>query len=200
MVKLINRPEYLEQLIQNKDVDLVKIVTGIRRCGKSSLLELFHQYLIEDGVLEENIIHMNLESLKYRNLTNYLSFYDYISERISKEGRTYLIFDELQAVEHWEKAIESFRLDFDVDIYITGSNAYLLSTEFSTLLSGRYVEIRMLPLSFKEFLSFYEFESTVTIEEKFQRYLQFGGIGVGSYRKIGVQSTDRSRCFSREKS
>lgn len=178
MVKLINRPEYLEQLIQNKDVDLVKIVTGIRRCGKSSLLDLFHQYLIENGILEENIIHMNLESLKYRNLTDYLSFYDYISERISKEGKTYLIFDELQAVEHWERAIESFRLDFDVDIYITGSNAYLLSTEFSTLLSGRYVEVCMLPLSFKEFLSFYEFESTVTIEEKFQRYLQFGGMPI----------------------
>ncbi len=178
MVELINRPEYLEQLIQNKDVDLVKIVTGIRRCGKSSLLELFHQYLSENGVADENIIHMNMESLRYRNLLNYLDFYDDISERISREGKTYLIFDELQAVEHWEKAIESFRLDFDVDIYITGSNAYLLSTEFSTLLSGRYIEIRMLPLSFKEFLTFYEFEPSVAIEEKFQRYLQFGGMPI----------------------
>lgn len=93
-------------------------------------------------------------------------------------GRTYLIFDEMQAVKHWEKAIESFRLDFDVDINITGSNAYLLSTKFSTLLSGRYVEIRMLPLSFKEFLTFYEFETAVAIEEKFQRYLQFGGMPI----------------------
>lgn len=90
----------------------------------------------------------------------------------------YLIFDELQAVEHWEKAIESFHLYFDVDIYITGSNAYLLSTEFSTLLSGRYVEIRMLPLPFKEFLTFYEFAPSVTVEEKFQRYLQFGGMPI----------------------
>lgn len=178
MAELINRPEYLEQLIQNKDVDLVKIVTGIRRCGKSSLLDLFHQYLSDNGVSEANIIHMNMESLRYRNLSNYLAFYDYVSERIEKSGKTYLIFDELQAVEHWEKAIESFRLDFDVDIYITGSNAYLLSTEFSTLLSGRYVEIRMLPLSFKEFLTFYEFEPSVTIEEKFQRYLQFGGMPI----------------------
>lgn len=178
MSELIDRPEYLQQLIQNKDVDLVKIVTGIRRCGKSSLLDLFHQYLIENGVLETNIIHMNLESLRYRNLTEYLAFYDYVSNRIPLEGRTYLIFDELQAVEHWEKAVESFRLDFDVDIYITGSNAYLLSTEFSTLLSGRYVEIRMMPLSFKEFLYFYEFETTVTIEEKFQKYLQFGGMPI----------------------
>lgn len=178
MAGLIKRPEYLNQLIQNKDVDLVKIVTGIRRCGKSTLLDLFHQYLSDDGVSDRNIIHMNLESLRYRDLSDYLSFYDYVSERIPKAGKTYLIFDELQAVEHWEKAIESFRLDFDVDIYITGSNAYLLSTEFSTLLSGRYVELRMLPLSFKEFLTFYEFEPSVTTEEKFQKYLQFGGMPI----------------------
>lgn len=178
MAELINRPEYLNQLIQNKDVDLVKIVTGIRRCGKSSLLDLFHQYLLESGVSDANIIHMNLESLRYRNLLNYLAFYDYVSEHIPQNGKVYLIFDELQAVEKWEKAIESFRLDYDVDIYITGSNAYLLSTEFSTLLSGRYVEIRMLPLSFKEFLNFYEFDTFVSIEEKFQKYLQFGGMPI----------------------
>ncbi|MCM1263991.1 MAG: ATP-binding protein [Butyrivibrio sp.] len=178
MNMLINRPSYLEQLIQNKDVDLVKIVTGIRRCGKSSILDLFHQHLLDSGVCEDNIIHMNLESLKYRELADYLSFYDYVSRRIVKEERTYLIFDELQAVEHWEKAIESFRLDFDVDIYITGSNAYLLSTEFSTILSGRYIEIKILPLSFKEFLDFYEFNAAVTLEEKFQKYLQFGGMPI----------------------
>lgn len=178
MVKLINRPEYLKHLIQNRDVDLVKIVTGIRRCGKSSLLELYHQYLLEQGVKEDHIVHMNLESLRYRDLSDYLTFYDYVSGQIPREGKTYLIFDELQAVEHWEKAVESFRLDYDVDIYITGSNAYLLSTEFSTLLSGRYVEIRMLPLSFKEFLTFYSFAPTATLEEKFQRYLQFGGMPI----------------------
>lgn len=178
MAELINRPQYLNQLIQNKDVDLVKIVTGIRRSGKSSLLDLFHQYLLQNGIPDSNIIHMNMESLRYLDLTNYLSFYDYISKKIVGDGKTYLIFDELQAVEHWEKAIESFRLDFDVDIYITGSNAYLLSTEFSTLLSGRYVEIRMLPLSFKEFLDFYEFAPNITVDEKFQRYLQFGGMPI----------------------
>lgn len=178
MAELINRPAYLNQLIQNKDVDLVKIVTGIRRCGKSALLDLFHQYLVESGITESNIIHMNLESLRYRSITDYLTFYDYVSERIAKEGKTYLIFDEPQAVDHWEKAIESFRLDFDVDIYITGSNAYMLSSEFSTLLSGRYIEIRLLPLSFKEFLTFYEFSESITMEEKFQRYLQFGGMPI----------------------
>lgn len=194
---LINRPEYLNQLIEHKDVDLVKIVTGIRRCGKSSLLDLFHEHLLNSGVNEDHIIHMNLESLKYRNITNYTELYDYISERIpadcaesnkstnaSKSTKTYLIFDELQAVEHWEKAVESFRIDFNVDIYITGSNAYLLSSEFSTLLAGRYVEIRMLPLSFKEFLNFYNFPESTSTDEKFQKYLQFGGMPVLSEYKF----------------
>ncbi len=178
MEKLINRPQYLNQLIENKDVDLVKIVTGIRRCGKSSLLDLFHVYLSEHGVADTNIIHMNMESLQYHDITDYLSFYDYVSGKMTKGKKYYLIFDEIQMVSHWEKAIESFRLDFDTDIYITGSNAYLLSTEFSTLLSGRYVEIRMLPLSFKEFLSFYNFATGTTIEDKFQSYLKFGGMPI----------------------
>lgn len=178
MDELINRPEYLHQLIEHKDVDLVKIVTGIRRCGKSTLLYLFHEYLRSEGVLDNCIIHMNMESLKYRELTEYTAFYDYVSAKIVSGGKTYLIFDELQVVDGWQKAIESFRLDFDVDIYITGSNAYLLSTEFSTLLSGRYIEIRMLPLSFKEFLTFYDFAPDVTMEDKFQKYLQFGGMPI----------------------
>lgn len=177
-MELINRPEYLQQLISHKDIDLVKIVTGIRRCGKSSLLDLFHNYLIENGVSEKNIIHMNMESLKYRNLERYDAFYDYVAAKIPSDSKTYLIFDELQTVTHWEKAIESFRLDYDVDIYITGSNAYLLSTEFSTLLAGRYVEIKMLPLSFKEFLTFYEFSEQTSMEERFQRYMQFGGMPI----------------------
>ena len=178
MSNLIDRPVYLKQLIENRDVDLVKIITGIRRCGKSSLLDLFHQYLTESGVAEDHIIHMNLESLRYRSLSDHLSFYDHVSRQIPAVGKTYLIFDELQVVSHWEKAVESFRLDYDVDIYITGSNAQLLSTEFSTLLSGRYVEIRMLPLSFREFLTFYDFEPHVTMEDKFQKYLQFGGMPI----------------------
>ena len=178
MADRINRPEYLNRLIENKDVDLVKIVTGIRRCGKSTLLDLFHDYLISEGIADEQIIHMNMESLRYRDLANYLAFYDYVSARIVPGKKMYLIFDELQVVDGWEKAVESFRLDFDVDIYITGSNAYLLSTEFSTLLSGRYIEIRVLPLSFKEFLDFYEFAPDVTMESKFQKYLQFGGMPI----------------------
>jgi len=178
MPERINRPEYLHQLIEHKDVDLVKIVTGVRRCGKSTLLDLYHDYLLSSGVPDDRIIHMNMESLKYRELTDYLAFFDYVQAKIVSKGKSYLIFDELQAVSGWEKAIESLRLDYNVDIYITGSNAYLLSTEFSTLLSGRYVEIRMLPLSFKEFLTFYDFAPDVTMEDKFQKYLQFGGLPI----------------------
>ncbi len=178
MEKLIDRPEYLNILIENKDVDLIKIITGIRRCGKSSLLDLYHNYLLKVGVKSENIIHINFESLKYRTLVDYISLYDYINEHIINSEKTYLIFDEIQVVKHWEKAIESFRLDFNVDIYITGSNAYLLSSEFATLLSGRYVEVNVLPLSFKEFLNFYSFEMNVSLEEKFQKYLQFGGMPI----------------------
>lgn len=178
MKNLIERPAYLNELIENKDVDLIKIITGIRRCGKSSLLELFRQYLLESGVEEGRIIHMNLESLKYNSLSDHLSFYQYVSDKIDNTSKTYLLFDELQVVSDWEKAIESFRLDYDVDIYITGSNAYLLSSEFATLLSGRYVEIKMLPLSFKEFLSFYDFNDSTSLDEKFIYYLKFGGMPV----------------------
>ena len=178
MKNLIKRPLYLNELIENKDVDLIKIITGIRRCGKSSLMELFCQYLLETGIDKSRIIHMNLESLKYNELSDYLSFYNYVSDKIENPGKTYLLFDELQVVSGWEKAIESFRVDYDVDIYITGSNAYLLSTEFATLLSGRYVEIKMLPLSFSEFLDFYNFDDKTGLEEKFIYYLKFGGMPV----------------------
>ena len=178
MNKRINRPEYLQKLIEFKDKDLVKIITGIRRCGKSTLLDLFEDYLLEQNIPKENILHMNMESLRYRNILNYDTFYDFVSNNIVEGEKNYLIFDELQTVKYWEKAIESFRLDYNVDIYITGSNAYLLSTEFSTLLSGRYVEIRLLPLSFKEFLTFYEFAADITMDEKFQMYLQIGGMPI----------------------
>ena len=176
MIERINRPEYMKRLVEYKDKDVVKIVTGIRRCGKSTLLDLFEDFLIADNVPEDNIIHMNMESLQYRDLINYVDLYEHVSKRIVKNAKNYLIFDEIQAVGQWEKAIESFRLDYDVDIYITGSNAYMLSSEFSTFLSGRFVEIRMLPLSFKEFLTFYEFAPDASIDGKFQKYLQFGGM------------------------
>jgi len=178
MTERINRPEYMKRLIAYKNKDVVKIVTGIRRCGKSTLLDLFEDHLLACGVPKENIIHMNMESLRFRTLTGHVSFYEYVSGRIVAGEKNYLIFDELQVVEHWEKAIESFRIDFDVDIYITGSNAYMMSSEFSTLLSGRYVEIRVTPLSFREFLSFYEFAPDAAMDDRFRKYLQFGGMPI----------------------
>ena len=178
MVDLIDRPEYMKRLMEYRDKDVIKIVTGMRRCGKSSLLDLFKNYLFDSGVKEKNIIHMNMESLRYRDMTDHIIFYEYVSAQIAASEKNYLIFDEIQEITHWEKAVESFRLDFDADIYITGSNAYMMSSEFSTLLSGRYVEIRMLPLSFKEFLLFNSFSADTVIDEKFQKYLQFGGMPV----------------------
>lgn len=178
MKECINRPEYLKKLIDYKDKDIIKIITGIRRCGKSTLLDLFEDHLLDQKIPKECILHMNLESLKYRKILDYEAFYDYVGEKLVQGKKCYLLFDELQAVSQWEKAIESFRLDYDVDIYITGSNAYLLSTEFSTLLSGRYVEIRLLPLSYKEFLSFHMFEEGMSQEDKFQKYLQIGGMPI----------------------
>lgn len=173
---MINRPTYMDMLLEFKDKKVIKIVTGIRRCGKSTLLQLFAQRLREAGVDEAHIVQMNFESIRYRELGDYLALYKAVSDRIVPGKKTYIILDEVQMVSGWARAIDSFLVDFDVDIYLTGSNAYLLSSEFSTMLSGRYVEIKMLPLSFQEFLDFHAFDATVTVDEKFQKYLQFGGM------------------------
>ena len=154
---LKRRDLYLNQLIAFQDTEPVKVVTGIRRCGKSSLLKLMRKHLVETGIRPEQILSMNFESMEYRNM-DVLSFYQFVKEMILPGSRMYLFFDELQRIEKWEDAINSFRVDFDCDIYITGSNAYLLSSEYSTYLSGRYVEIKMLPLSFSEFLDFHGYE------------------------------------------
>ena len=171
-----NRETYMKVLFEFKDKNIIKIITGIRRCGKSTMLKLFALKLIDDGVPHENIIQMNFESMKFSEVADYIDLYNEVKNRINPKGKTYLILDEVQMVTLWQKAINSIQVDFDVDIYITGSNAYLLSSELSTLLSGRYVEIKMLPLSFKEFLDFNEFQPTVSIEEKFETYLKYGGM------------------------
>ncbi|MDD3350261.1 MAG: ATP-binding protein [Eubacteriales bacterium] len=171
-----NRPIYMGRLLEFRDKKVIKIVTGIRRCGKSTLLALFAENLRKDGVAEQNIIEMNFESIRHKDITNYLDLYRAISEKIAKEGKTYIILDEIQMVKDWPKAVDSFLVDFDVDIYITGSNAYLMSSAFSTMLSGRFVEIKMLPLSFAEFLDFHSFGENESVEGKFQKYLQFGGM------------------------
>lgn len=155
--KLKKRDLYLNRLIAFKDTEPVKVVTGIRRCGKSSLLKLMVEHLKECGVEEEQIIEMNFESHAYKRMSSD-AFYDYVKQRIIPGKRMYFFFDEVQRVPDWEDSINSFRVDFNCDIYITGSNAWLLSSEYSTYLSGRCVEIKMLPLSFSEFLYFHDFE------------------------------------------
>lgn len=172
-----NRDLYLKQLISFKDKPLIKVITGIRRCGKSTLLSLFENHLIAAGVDRDHIIRMNFESFEFDEITCYKELHAYIKKRLTNSSqRHYILLDEIQQVSSWEKAINSFIVDANVDIYITGSNAYLLSSELSTLLSGRYVEIKMQPLSFKEYLDFTEFDKEKTLQEKFNQYIKFGGL------------------------
>ena len=193
--KLKKRDLYLNRLVAFKDTEPVKVVTGIRRCGKSSLLKLMVEHLKECGVEEEQIIEMNFESHAYKRM-NSDAFYDYVKQRIIPGKRMYLFFDEIQRVPDWEDSINSFRVDFNCDIYITGSNAWLLSSEYSTYLSGRCVEIKMLPLSFSEFLHFHDFEvkenesplggtrkqaydkngERFELRDVFDAYMRFGGM------------------------
>lgn len=171
------RDLYLTQLVQFKDKPLIKVVTGIRRCGKSTLLSLFEEYLRNNGVHDDHIIRMNFEAFEFDEITKYAQLYNYIKNKMTNSKKKYyIILDEVQQVESWEKAINSFLVDSNVDIYITGSNAYLLSSELSTLLSGRYVEIKMLPLSFKEYLDFTDFEKGDNVDAIFNDYLEFGGL------------------------
>ncbi|WP_201790050.1 AAA family ATPase [Campylobacter devanensis] len=156
------------------------MITGIRRCGKSSLLELFKEHLKKQNA---KFIHINFESLEFEHLSDYKELYKYIKSKI-KSGKYYLLFDEIQVVKDWQKAIESFRLDFECDIYITGSNSHLLSGEFSTYLTGRFVEIKLLPLSFAEFLEFHELGNNLSLEDKFQKYLIFGGMPILAQYKM----------------
>ena len=173
---MISRDNYLERLKAFKDNRLIKVITGIRRCGKSTLLELFKEYLLSEGVNDDNIIHINLELMRYDDITDYKTFYKLITEKMDNTDRYYLLIDEIQQVDKWEKAINSINVELNVDIYITGSNAYLLSSEISTLLSGRYVEIKMLPLSFKEYLEFDHLPKNWTLDDKFNQYLKFGSL------------------------
>ena len=171
---MIIREKYLKKIIDAKDTDFIKVITGVRRSGKSTLLLMFRDYLLANGVKEENIVHINFESAKYDDIKDYKDLYKYIEDKV-KDEKIYLLLDEIQSVSSWEKAINSFKVDFNMDIYITGSNAYLLSSELSTLLSGRYIEIKMYPLSFKEFLVFNNYDEN-NLEEKFNEYLKYGGL------------------------
>lgn len=192
---LRKRDLYLNKLIAFQDTEPIKVVTGIRRCGKSSLLKLMAAHLRGNGVSDEQIIEMNFESYEFLKMTAD-ELYRYVKERVLPDRRIYLFFDELQRMDGWENAVNSFRVDFDCDIYITGSNAYLLSSEYSTYLSGRCVEIKMLPLSFAEFVDFYGFTiktvksalggqkkkavdqdgTQYELREIFDAYMRFGGM------------------------
>ncbi len=168
---MIERTNYLNQLIDFKDQKLIKIITGIRRCGKSTLFDIYINYLKENGIKEEQIIKINLENPEY-NFNDYMELYNYIKKRLIKDEMNYVFIDEVQTVEKFQKAVDGLFIMENVDLYITGSNAYLLSGELATLLSGRYVEIKMLPLSFKEYLS--AFDDKQNQESKFLYYLKYG--------------------------
>ena len=152
---MIERNEYLENLISFKDKNLIKVITGIRRCGKSTMFELYQSYLKENGVEEEQIITVNLEDGDYRGIRTSEKLYQYVESKLVKSNKNYVFLDEVQQVENFQEAVDWLYVKKNVDLYITGSNAYLLSGELATLLSGRYVEIKMFPLSFKEYISAY---------------------------------------------
>ena len=166
--------DYLEQLVKWKDHKVIKVITGIRRSGKSTLLNnIFKSYLLEQGVSESQIISINLESIENEHLYDYKKLYDHITERLKPDQMNYIIIDEVQNATNFQKAIDSLYIKEHVDIYITGSNAYMLSGELSTLLSGRYVTIEVLPLSFAEYLS--SVDDKYNLEMTYRDYLKWGG-------------------------
>ena len=183
---MIERIEYFEELKRFKDKNLIKVVTGIRGCGKSTLFKLFINYLKENGVNEEQIIKINLEDISY-DFKDYKDLYDYIDSKIKGKKKYYVFLDEVQNVKDFQKAVDSLYIKKNVDLYITGSNAYLLSGELATLLSGRYIEIKMLPLSFKEYIS--AFKGNNNYQQLFLDYMKYGGMP-GNIDIIKTNSND----------
>lgn len=172
---MLEREKYLDLLIKYKDINLIKVITGVRRCGKSTLLLQYRDYLLSKNVNENNIIYMNFESADWYEINDFKKLYKYVKSKVNNE-KLYILLDEVQNVEKWEKAVNSLLVDIDCDIYITGSNAYLLSSELTTLLAGRVITIKMFPFSFSEFLLEYPFKENMALDEKFIKYLQFGGM------------------------
>lgn len=168
---MIQRPEYLKELKKFKDKELIKVITGIRRCGKSTLLEMYRKMLVEDGISSDQIININLEDLQYNFIENYMDLYNYINNNLQKNKKNYIFIDEIQKIPEFQKVADSLYINKNVDLYITGSNANLLSSELSTLLTGRYVEIKMLPLSFKEYKEAFNIED---LEELYKKYISMG--------------------------
>ena len=147
----IDRKEYLDFLVKSKDRQIIKVVSGVRRCGKSTLFEMYKDFLLENGVAKNQIISINFEDMDYEELTDYKKLYEYIKSKMIEDKRNYIFLDEIQHVDKFEKVVDSLFIKENTDLYITGSNAYFMSSELATLLSGRYIELKMLPLSFKEY-------------------------------------------------
>ena len=180
------RDLYLNRLIAFQDTEPVKIITGIRRCGKSSLMKLMILHLRDTGVADDQIIEMNFESMDFRRMT-VEELYRYVKERLPEKKRAYLFFDEIQRIDQWQDAVNSFRVDFDCDIYVTGSNSKLMSSEISTYLTGRYVSIPVYTLSFKEYLDF-KADSTLSRRELLEEYIRFGGFPIVALSEYDEQS------------
>ena len=183
---MVQRSEYLEQLKLWKDEKVIKVVTGIRRCGKSTLMQQFQAYLKESGVSEEQIISINFEELEYEHLLSYRELYAYIKERLCDGRMSYIFLDEIQKVESFEKVVDSLYVKENVDIYITGSNAYMLSGDLATYLTGRYIELSMLPLSFKEYHEMVGGEP----EKTFAEYMKTGGMPYVAQMDRTVEKVD----------
>ena len=169
---MVERKEYLERLAQWKDEQVIKVITGIRRCGKSTLLLQYQAWLKANGVSADQIVSVNFEELEYEELLDYRKLYEYLKSHLCIGKKSYIFLDEIQKVAAFEKVVDSLYVKPDIDIYITGSNAYMLSSDLATLLTGRYVEIKMLPLSFKEFLSITDMDT----EQGLAEYLRNGGL------------------------
>ena len=177
---MIKRNLYLEEIKKYMNKPIIKVITGMRRSGKSMILKLIQEELENVGIIKENIIYMNFESLIYIDIKDFETLYKHIIEKtFNKKGKIYILLDEIQEVKGWEKAINSFLVDLDIDIYITGSNANLLSSELATYIAGRYVEIKIYPLSFQEYIDFVSEnnkENPLSLDEYFNQYLNFGGL------------------------
>ena len=167
---MIERKEYLKQLLSWKDQSIIKVLTGIRRCGKSTILKLYQEYLLNNGIDPSQIISINFEELEYEDLQDYKKLYQYIKDRLVENKMMYIFLDEIQNVPSYEKVVDSLHVKENIDIYITGSNSYIFSGQLATYLSGRYIEIPVLPLSFKEV-----YNPQTNKEEAFQKYIKTGG-------------------------
>ena len=187
-MKRIERKEYLDWLIRQREKQIIKVVTGVRRCGKSTLFEIYRDYLLENGVEPTQIISLNFEDIEYEDLRDYKRLYEYVKERLVPDKMNYIFFDEIQHVDQYQKTVDSLFLRENCDVYITGSNAYFMSGELATLLTGRYAQLAMMPLSFKEFCEgLEEDEKQLSLNEKFQRYITVGSFPYVLKYGYGVQ-------------